>query len=76
MYLLDLSSWWQAMQGFEKIFWGIALLFTLLFLVQTILSFASGDGSESFGDADEAIGEDTVARRHGFESVLLSCNHG
>lgn len=68
MYLLDLSSWWQAMQGFEKIFWGIALLFTLLFLVQTILSFASGDGSESFGDADEAIGEDSGIA-HGFFTI-------
>lgn len=58
MYLLDLSSWWQSLTGFEQIFWAIALLFSLLFVLQTVFSFVSGDGDESFGDADTAIGED------------------
>jgi hypothetical protein len=58
MILLDLSTWWQSMPGFEKIFWVIALVFTLLFLIQTILSFAGGDGSETFGDADDAVSHD------------------
>lgn len=56
--LLDIGSWWQSLQGFEKIFWVIALLFSALFLVQTVLSFVSGDGTETLGDADEAIGAD------------------
>ncbi|HEX5654720.1 MAG TPA: hypothetical protein VFX58_16700 [Chitinophagaceae bacterium] len=68
MKLLDLSTWWQSMQGFEKIFWVIALLFSLLFLVQTILSFTSGDGSESFGDAEEAVGDDSGIA-HGFFTI-------
>jgi hypothetical protein len=59
MTLLDISSWWQTMGSFEKIFWGIALLFTLLFLIQTIMSFTAGDGDESFGDADAAMDSDT-----------------
>lgn len=58
MHLLDLSSWWQSIPGFEKIFWAIALLFTLLFVVQTVLSFAMGDGDVATGDADAAIGHD------------------
>lgn len=58
MLLLDISSWWQSMATFEKMFWIIALIFSLLFLVQTILSFAGGDGDETFGDADSAIGHD------------------
>jgi len=58
MHLLDLSSWWQSIPGFEKIFWAIALLFTLLFVVQTVLSFAMGDGDVATGDADMAVGHD------------------
>ncbi len=59
MYLLDISSWWQTLPAFEKIFWAIALLFSLLFLIQTILSFVAGDGDEAFGDADAAIDGDS-----------------
>jgi hypothetical protein len=68
MTLLDISSWWQSMPGFERIFWVIALLFSLLFLVQTILSFVSGDGSESFGDADTSISHDDGID-HGFFTI-------
>ncbi len=59
MHLLDISLWWQDLPTFEKIFWAIALLFSLLFLIQTILSFVAGDGDEAFGDADAAIDGDS-----------------
>lgn len=58
MTLLDLSSWWQSMPGFEKMFWVFALLFSLLFVIQTVFSFVAGDGDEAMGDSDVSIGED------------------
>ena len=58
MLLLDLSSWWQSTPFFEKIFWVIAILFTLLFLIQAILSFAGGDGDAATGEADVSIDHD------------------
>lgn len=58
MILLDLSTWWQAMTSLEKTFWVFALLFSFLFLLQTILSFIGGDAGEAGGDADSAIGDD------------------
>lgn len=58
MVLLDISSWWQGMDFFSKIFWAIALLFSLLFLIQLIASFAGGDGDEAFGDADDYVAGD------------------
>lgn len=58
MILLDISSWWQSLPGFEKMFWAIALPFSALFVVQTILSFAAGDGDSTFGDADVAMDHD------------------
>ncbi len=64
MILLDLSSWWQAMTSFEKIFWAAALLFSLLFLIQLVLSFITGDGDTSMGDADEYIsGDDGIGHQ-------------
>lgn len=58
--LLDITGWWNALDSFEKIIWAIALIFSLLFLVQTIMSFVGGDSSDtdSIGDSDEAIGDD------------------
>lgn len=49
----ELFQWFAQLKGFELILWCIALLFSLLFLIQTIISFfiGAGDGDiHSFGD--------------------------
>lgn len=58
MMLLDISAWWNSMPGFQQIFWAIAIFFSLMFVIQTVMSFVSGDGDEAFGDADAAISHD------------------
>src|SRR5690349_1494282 len=58
MQLLDISTWWQNMAYFEKIFWVIAIVFSLLFLIQAIMSFAGGDSDTAMGDADVSIDTD------------------
>lgn len=58
MLFLDISSWWQSLGSFEKTFWVIALFFSLLFLIQLVMSFISTDGDVSGGDADEYVGGD------------------
>lgn len=58
MILLDISTWWQATPLFTKIFWVLSLLFSALFLIQLVMSFAGGDGEVSAGDADDYIGSD------------------
>ncbi len=58
MKLLDISGWWQALPGFEKIFWVIAIVFSLMLLIQAILSFTGGDGDTALGDADTSIDSD------------------
>ena len=55
--ILDIQTWWQSLEGLEKIYWVIALLFSALFITQIILSFASGD-AESMGDADVSVDAD------------------
>lgn len=51
--LTDLFRWLLQLQGFELILWCIALLFSALFLIQTIISFFVGGDStdiDAFGD--------------------------
>ena len=50
---LSIATWWYGLQGPEKFFWAIALLFTFMFVVQTALSFMGGGDHDAFGDADE-----------------------
>jgi hypothetical protein len=60
--LLDISSWWQGMDLFEKILWVIAILFSALFLLQTLFSIFTGgdaDGHDAEGHSDAAVGDDS-----------------
>lgn len=58
MILADISGWWQALPSFEKILWAIALLFSAMFLIQTVFSFLGGDAGDAAGDADFSVAED------------------
>jgi len=61
--LRELIDWWLQLKGFELILWGIALLFSILFLIQTIFSvFIAGHydyhhfddvGDHGHGDASK-----------------------
>lgn len=58
--LLDISTWWQGLEVFEKILWAIAILFSALFVFQSVFSLAGGDGSDhdAVGSSDEYTGDD------------------
>ncbi|NOX45657.1 MAG: hypothetical protein GXO89_01605 [Chlorobi bacterium] len=48
-------EWWEAFSGFEKVFWYIAIPFSVILIIQMILTFAGMGGSDSDvggGDAD------------------------
>ncbi len=61
----ELFEWLLHLKGFELILWCIALLFSLLFLIQTVISFFIG-GSD--GDID-AFGDDGHPDATGFFTV-------
>lgn len=50
--LSEFIQWLLELKGFELILWCIALLFSFLFVIQTIISFFIGgdDGDAGFGD--------------------------
>lgn len=59
--LLSISDSWQAMEFLEKLYWCFAIPFSLLFLIQIIITFFAGDmdSVEAEGDADAAVEGDT-----------------
>jgi len=61
MEILGISSWWQGLAGFEKILWAFAIIFSVLFIFQTLYSLFVGetDDSSAIGTADSYIGDDT-----------------
>jgi hypothetical protein len=57
--LTELLRWLLQLQGFELILWCIALLFSLLFLIQTIISFFIGGDADMDGFDNDGIGDAT-----------------
>jgi hypothetical protein len=56
--LLSISTWWQHLETFEKILWTIALVFSSLYFLQSVLSLSGGDTDHTAGDADSSIAHD------------------
>ena len=47
----NLSEWWNSLDTIRQIYWGIAIPFSLIFLIQMVLTFIGGE-MEIDGDAD------------------------
>ena len=45
----DFPGWWEALELLEKIYWGIAIPFTIFFFLQIALTFFGGDVPEDGG---------------------------
>ncbi|MFC2152490.1 hypothetical protein ACFLSE_08185 [Bacteroidota bacterium] len=59
--LLTISESWQSLALIEKIYWCIAIPFSVLFILQIILTFFGGDIDEieADGDSDVSVDSDT-----------------
>lgn len=59
--LLTISESWQSLMLIEKIYWCIAVPFSLLFIIQIFLTFFGGDVDtlDADGDADVSVDGDT-----------------
>ncbi len=55
MGLLFIEEWWEPLNNAEKVFWAIALIFSVLFLIQFVLSII---GLDFDGETDLDIGGD------------------
>jgi len=57
----DFPGWWDTLELLEKIYWGIAIPFTVFFILQLLLTFFGGDIPEDGGadfdvETDDGIG--------------------
>ncbi|HNZ72043.1 MAG TPA: hypothetical protein PKJ43_05435 [Prolixibacteraceae bacterium] len=55
----DFSLWWEGLSVLQKVYWLIAIPFSIFFILQTILSLFGGDSGDSHGDADISVDSDT-----------------
>lgn len=53
-----MSDWWSTMDLVEKIFWGISIPFSVLFLIQMVMTFIGGDLDDISADADTSVNGD------------------
>lgn len=58
--LANISTWWAGMDTLMKIYWCIAVPFSLLFLIQMVLTFFGGDfdSGEADGNPDLSVDSD------------------
>ena len=62
MILLFLGDWWSALSGAQQAFWGIAIVFSILFLIQFVFSLIGLDADTDMdvdGDFDVSGDVDT-----------------
>jgi len=71
MEILSFSSWWEGLSTITRIYWLIAISASLIFLIQTVMTFIGADSDtghlDAFGDADASISTD-----HGIGFQLIS----
>ena len=63
----NLSEWWNSLDTIRQIYWGIAIPFSLIFLIQMVLTFIGGE-MEIDGDADFDVESDSSV---GFQFFTL-----
>ena len=56
---LLLESWWQGLLVAEKVYWIIAIPFTLIFLIMMVMTLIGGDVDSADMDVDMEMDTDT-----------------
>jgi uncharacterized membrane protein len=71
-----MQEWFESLQTFEKVLWYIAIPFSLIFLIQLILSLSGYDGRKirknDPDDSDVSVVNTMVKKNLSFFSVALS----
>ena len=62
MLLLVFGDWWSALNGTQQMFWGISIIFSVLFVIQFVLSLI---GLDFEGETDFDVSTDTDSD-HGY----------
>ena len=55
-----MQEWFEALTTFEKIFWYISVPFTLIFIIQLVLSIAGLDGRKLYKNTDKDVDDEVL----------------
>ena len=55
-----MQEWFDALTTFEKIFWYISVPFTLIFIIQLVLSIAGLDGRKLYKNTDKDVDDEVL----------------
>lgn len=61
----SIATWWEGLSLILKVFWALALPFTLFFVLQLVLSFMGADSPDDLPDAE-------ISADHGFSFQFLT----
>lgn len=59
MTLLSITSWWNVLDPTLRVYWGIAIFASVVFIIQTVMSFIGLGDVDGGGDADVDFSTDT-----------------
>jgi len=60
MYLLVLGDWWSSLNGTQQVFWGISIVFSVLFVIQFVLSLIGLDFDTDTDDVPKKVDVDGI----------------
>ncbi len=69
--MLFLGEWWSSLNGVQQVFWGISIVFSVLFIIQFVISLI---GLDFDGDVDVDVDTDTGSSDYSLDAdfTLLS----
>ena len=57
MLLLSINGWWEALNGTEQLYWGVAIIASMIFLIQLVLTLVGLDAElEAEVDSGDGFG--------------------
>ena len=62
MFILSITAWWESLGGIEQLYWGVAIIATVIFLIQLIMTFI-GLEADLEADLDDGTGFGLISLR-------------
>lgn len=66
-----MAAWWGSISAFQRFFWCFAIPFSLIFLIQTLMTFLGLGGGEDVDIPDDPQGIDDIQGGEGHSGFIL-----
>ena len=68
-----LSEWWNSLSVIMRVVWGLTLSASLVFIIQTVMTFIGADTSGDFDAPDGDLGFDASSLGHSGMNLSTPC---